>query len=64
MLARIAAPLGRICQPEEVAALLHFLAADDCPQISGQAVAIDGGAPPASASQSSKALPPLSSSQP
>jgi NAD(P)-dependent dehydrogenase (short-subunit alcohol dehydrogenase family) len=44
MLARIAAPQGRICQPEEVAALLHFLAADDCPQVSGQAVAIDGGA--------------------
>jgi len=43
-LARTAAPLGRICAAEDVAALLHFLAADDCPQISGQAIAIDGGA--------------------
>jgi NAD(P)-dependent dehydrogenase (short-subunit alcohol dehydrogenase family) len=44
MLARTAAPLGRICEAEDVAALLHFLAADDCPLISGQAIAIDGGA--------------------
>jgi len=43
-LARTAAPLGRICSAEDVAALLHFLSADDCPLISGQAVSIDGGA--------------------
>jgi 3alpha(or 20beta)-hydroxysteroid dehydrogenase len=43
-LARTAAPLGRICEAEDVAALLHFLSADDCPLISGQAVSIDGGA--------------------
>lgn len=36
-------PLGRLCKPEEVAALFHFLVADDCPFISGQAVCIDGG---------------------
>ena len=42
--ARTAAPLGRISAAEHVAALLHFLAADDCPLISGQAIAIDGGA--------------------
>ena len=36
-------PLGRLCQPEEVAALFHFLVADDCPFISGQAICIDGG---------------------
>jgi 3alpha(or 20beta)-hydroxysteroid dehydrogenase len=36
-------PLGRLCKPEEVAALFHFLAADDCPFISGQAICIDGG---------------------
>jgi NAD(P)-dependent dehydrogenase (short-subunit alcohol dehydrogenase family) len=42
--ARAAAPLGRISEAAHVAALLHFLAADDCPLISGQAIAIDGGA--------------------
>jgi 3alpha(or 20beta)-hydroxysteroid dehydrogenase len=42
--ARTAAPLGRISEAEHVAALLHFLAAEDCPLISGQAIAIDGGA--------------------
>jgi 3alpha(or 20beta)-hydroxysteroid dehydrogenase len=38
-----AAPLGRIVDPAEAAALIHFLAADDCPVISGQAINIDGG---------------------
>ena len=38
-----AAPLGRIVRPEEVAALMHFLAAEDCPMLSGLAVPIDGG---------------------
>jgi 3alpha(or 20beta)-hydroxysteroid dehydrogenase len=36
-------PLGRICQAEEVAALIHFLAARDCDFINGQAISIDGG---------------------
>lgn len=36
-------PLGRLCKTEEVAALLHFLAADDCSFVSGQAICIDGG---------------------
>ncbi len=36
-------PLGRLCKPEEVAALFHFLCADDCPFITGQAICIDGG---------------------
>ena len=39
----VAAPLGRIVRPEEVAALMHFLAADDCPMLTGLAVPIDGG---------------------
>lgn len=36
-------PLGRICEPEEVAALIHFLASDDCGFVNGQAIALDGG---------------------
>ncbi len=38
------APLGRISEPEEVASLIHFLVSDDCLNVSGQAVIIDGGA--------------------
>lgn len=36
-------PLGRLCKPEEVAALAHFLAADDCLYITGEDIQIDGG---------------------
>jgi NAD(P)-dependent dehydrogenase (short-subunit alcohol dehydrogenase family) len=43
MLVSAAAPLGRIVQPEEIAALVHFLAADDCAMISGLAIPVDGG---------------------
>jgi len=43
LLVATAAPLGRIVRPEEVAALIHFLAADDCPVLSGLAVPVDGG---------------------
>src|SRR5258708_33917411 len=42
--ARIASPLGRIIMAEDIAALMHFLAADDCPVISGQALSVDAGA--------------------
>src|SRR5258708_29976759 len=42
--ARIASPLGRIITAEDIAALMHFLAADDCPVISGQALSVDAGA--------------------
>ena len=42
-LVAVAAPLGRIVNPDEVAAPLHFLAADDCPVLSGLAIPIDGG---------------------
>jgi len=42
-IAPLITPLGRLGQPEEVAALFHFLAADDCSFISGQAICIDGG---------------------
>jgi 3alpha(or 20beta)-hydroxysteroid dehydrogenase len=37
------APLGTILEPAHVAALVHFLASDDCPVISGQAINIDAG---------------------
>lgn len=36
-------PLGRFCKAEEVAALVHFLASDDCTYITGEDVQIDGG---------------------
>ncbi len=40
---RLAVPLGRIAQPEEVAAFVHFLAADDCGFLNGQAINLCGG---------------------
>ncbi|MDB4433181.1 SDR family oxidoreductase [bacterium] len=42
-LARVLHPLGRMAEPEEVAALFHFLASDESAFITGQAIAIDGG---------------------
>ena len=36
-------PMSRIAQPSEVAALVHFLVADDCSFVNGQAIAVDGG---------------------
>lgn len=38
-----ATPLGRICEPEEVAALVHALVASDCAFLTGQAINLDGG---------------------
>lgn len=40
---KLLVPLGRICEPEEVAALIHFLASNDCGFINGQAIMVDGG---------------------
>ncbi len=39
----VAAPLGRIVRPEEVAALAHFLVCEDCATLTGLAIPIDGG---------------------
>lgn len=36
-------PLRRMAEPDEVAALVHFLAAEDCRFITGQAIYLDGG---------------------
>lgn len=38
-----AAAIDNFVQPEELAALMHFLAASDCPTLTGQQIAIDGG---------------------
>jgi NAD(P)-dependent dehydrogenase (short-subunit alcohol dehydrogenase family) len=37
------APMGRVGEPEEVAALCHFLASTDASYITGQAIVVDGG---------------------
>jgi 3alpha(or 20beta)-hydroxysteroid dehydrogenase len=40
---KIAVPLGRIARPEEVAAVVHFLAAEDSSFVNGQAINVCGG---------------------
>ena len=39
----VATPLGRICEPEELAAFVHFLAASDCSFLTGQSINLCGG---------------------
>jgi 3-oxoacyl-[acyl-carrier protein] reductase len=39
-----AAPSGRFVEPSEIAAAVSFLAGPDAAQISGQTIAVDGGA--------------------
>jgi 2-dehydro-3-deoxy-L-rhamnonate dehydrogenase (NAD+) len=41
MISRI--PMGRVGQPEEVAALVHWLSSDDCSFTTGQCLDISGG---------------------
>lgn len=40
---KLLVPLGRICEPDDVAALIHFLASNDCSFVNGQSILIDGG---------------------
>ena len=36
-------PIGRLCRPEEIARVVHFLAADNSAYITGQVWGVDGG---------------------
>ncbi len=40
---RVAAPLGRVARPEEIAAAVLFLASDRSIFIAGAQIAVDGG---------------------
>jgi NAD(P)-dependent dehydrogenase (short-subunit alcohol dehydrogenase family) len=40
---RVGTPIGRVARPEEVAAVIAFLASDDASYVTGAAYAVDGG---------------------
>lgn len=41
--AAAAAPMGRMCEPEEIASTALYLASDDASFVTGQAIVVDGG---------------------
>jgi NAD(P)-dependent dehydrogenase (short-subunit alcohol dehydrogenase family) len=36
-------PLGRVCEPEDIASVVCFLVSDRCTLVTGQRIAVDGG---------------------
>ena len=38
-----AVPLGRMCSPDEIAAVVTFLASDEAAYITGAVIPVDGG---------------------
>lgn len=42
-LAKVVWPMRRMAKAEEIASLVHFLVADDCKYLTGQAISVDGG---------------------
>src|SRR5690606_24038647 len=43
VISELAAPLGRICQIDDLVGLYHFLIAPESSYITGQVLAVDGG---------------------
>jgi NAD(P)-dependent dehydrogenase (short-subunit alcohol dehydrogenase family) len=37
------APLGEVLKPEEIAAVVAYLASDEARNVTGQAIVVDGG---------------------
>jgi NAD(P)-dependent dehydrogenase (short-subunit alcohol dehydrogenase family) len=37
-------PFGRVCTPDDIASAVRFLVSDRCAYVTGQRIAVDGGA--------------------
>jgi len=37
------APFGRVCRPEDVAAVVRFLCSEEAGYVTGQVISVDGG---------------------